>query len=155
MHYLTTQIAGNQANDLGDRLTENFHIAGVFSPGVGQTMVKIPYSARWVEGNTATGSGPWLDTSGDLHPDDDPLQPGQKRPTAVIDIFSLLSHKLGKEVAQEKIAYVEHIGVRLLNSGNGGNNNEDLSDLPVLLVGTLRREIVSVHTRCTVWLIAL
>lgn len=125
MHYLTTTITGNQVNNLPDLLTENNHAVGVFATGGAPSMKKIPYSARWVDGRTSGGSGPWLDTTGDLHPDDDPIPPGGERPTAVIDIFSLLSHKLGKEVAQEKIAYVEHIGLRLTNSGNGQNNNEE------------------------------
>ena len=125
MHYLTCQITGDP--DLGGSslLTENQHAVGVFHTSGGGAMRKIPNSARWVESRTGAGNGPWVDTTGDLHPDDDPITAGGARPTAVIDIFSMLSNKLGKEVAQEKIAYIEHIGLRLRNSGNGGNNNEE------------------------------
>jgi len=125
VHYLTCQVDGNQANNLSDLKTESNHLINVFSPGVGPSMKKVPRSARWVDGATSAGNGPWVDTTGDLHPDDDPITPGAQRPTAVIDIFSMLSHKLGKEVAQEKIAYVESIGIRVTNSGDGSNNNEE------------------------------
>lgn len=85
---------------------------------------QLPNSAIWVDGKTSAGGGAWVDGSGDIRPDDEPID-GIERPVAVIDLFSMLSAKLGRQIAQEKIAYVESIGIRVVNSGYGESNNNN------------------------------
>lgn len=130
-HYLTFR-ATNEPGEFdasSDRIRADGATSALsyFTTGNGPSTLPTTNSAVWVDNSSAgaaAGSGAWVDTTGDIHPDDDPVG-GHERPTMVIDIFSALSAKLGKQVAQEKIAYVESIGIRILNSGNGGNNNEE------------------------------
>lgn len=78
-------------------------------------------ACTWIQGDSNI-----VDSTGDLHPQDDNTQfAGQRAPIAVVDLFALLSEHLGRQMSQEKIAYVNYLSIRLENSGNGNNNNEE------------------------------
>ena len=127
-HYLTFR-AVNEVGEFGDgtqriRSDACLDPKDIFTTGNATSGNLTTDSAVWVQGRSSDGNGPWVDTTGDIHADDHP-NTTRERPVMVIDIFSALSAKLGKQIAQEKIAYVESIGIRILNGGDGGNNNDE------------------------------
>lgn len=129
-HYLTFSLQNFQNTNQGleaTRLMSEANQASLmdyFTTTTSLLNKQLPNSAIWVDGATSAGDGAWIDGSGDIRPDDEPID-GKERPVAVIDIFSMLSAKLGRQIAQEKIAYIESIGIRLVNSGYGGSNNNN------------------------------
>lgn len=129
-HYLTFSLQNfqntNQSLESNRYMdsTNQASLLDYFTTGSSLTNKPLPNSAIWVDGASSAGGGAWVDGSGDIRPDDEPID-GIERPVAVIDIFSMLSAKLGREIAQEKIAYIESIGIRVVNSGYGASNNNN------------------------------
>lgn len=130
-HYLTFSLQNDPDDEplLGDdRLmtdggtSDQSSVMDYFTTTGTMNNKQLPRSAVWVDGRSAAGNGPHIDGSGDLHADDQTVKMPE-RPVAVIDIFSMLSAKLGKQISQEKIAYVESIGIRVINSGRHSDNN--------------------------------